>query len=353
MRAAAGICFLLNVSALDDFNDRKTELLRKLPVPAVVSRNRHNGTRAVAGKHVIRDPDRHLGAVYRVDGIRAREYAGFILGQIRTLQVAFTCSLILISLHRIALFGCRNFVHEVMLRCQDAVACPEQRIRTSGEHLQMTLIPFNVKTNLGARGFADPVALHILQAFAPVQFVQILQQAIRIFGNAQDPLAHRLAYDRMASAFALAVDDLFVRQHGAERFAPVHRNLGHIGQAAFIELDKDPLRPFVIFRIGGADLAVPVIREPEGFDLAAERIDILHGELPWMFARVHRILLCREAKGVPSHRMKHVVSAHPLVAGHDVRCRVPPGDLRAGLRPMGTETYPARKISVWTRCLPF
>ena len=49
--------------------------------------------------------------------------------------------------------------------------------------------------------------------------------------------SHRIA------AFAFAIDDFFIGEHGAQRRTPVHRNLGHIGETLLIQLKKDPLRP--------------------------------------------------------------------------------------------------------------
>lgn len=62
-------------------------------------------------------------------------------------------------------------------------------------------------------GFADPVALHILDALAPVQLLQVFQQALCISGNFQHPLTHRTTDNRVPSALAEAVNNFFVGQY--------------------------------------------------------------------------------------------------------------------------------------------
>ena len=73
------------------------------------------------------------------------------------------------------------------------------------------------------RAFAatDPVVLLHLRV-GPVELGEIVVEAIGVLGDPKHPLAERHALDRVAAALALAVDDLFVREHGAERRAPVH-----------------------------------------------------------------------------------------------------------------------------------
>ncbi|MNM83282.1 hypothetical protein D3C81_953390 [compost metagenome] len=126
----------------------------------------------------------------------------------------------------------------------------------------------------------------------------------------------------MTAALALAVNDLFVRQDRSQCRAPVHRNFGYIGQPFLIQLDKNPLRPFVIIRIGRADLAVPIVGETQRLDLAPEIVDILNRNVPRMLACIKRMLLRRQSEGIPAHRMEYVVTAHPFEAGDDIRGRV-------------------------------
>ena len=84
------------------------------------------------------------------------------------------------------------------------------------------------------------------------------------------------------------------------------------------QLQEDPLRPAEIVRIGGIDLAVPVVAEAEHLDLPAEVVDVLLRGDARMRAGLDGVLLGGQAEGVPAHRMQHVEAAHAPVAAQDV-----------------------------------
>ena len=52
-------------------NDRKLEMSCEGEVAAIVGRHCHDSAGAVTHEHIVGDPDRNLGAVERVDGVRA------------------------------------------------------------------------------------------------------------------------------------------------------------------------------------------------------------------------------------------------------------------------------------------
>ena len=126
----------------------------------------------------------------------------------------------------------------------------------------------------------------------------------------------------MVAALGASIDHLFVGEHRAERRAPVHRHFGDIRQPLFVELLEYPLRPSVVFGVGGVDLAVPIIGEAEHPDLLAESVDVLLRRDGRMRSRLHGILLRRQPKCIPSHRVQHVEALHSLVTAEDIRSRV-------------------------------
>ncbi len=109
-----------------------------------------------------------------------------------------------------------------MLGRQHHVGRAKQRVRPGGEHADAVAIRQSAvrigdrKVHLRAFAAADPVPLHFLERIAPVDGVEVLQQALGVGGDAEHPLAHRLADDREAADFALAVHDFLVGEHGAE-----------------------------------------------------------------------------------------------------------------------------------------
>ena len=67
------------------------------------------------------------------------------------------------------------------------------------------------------------------------------------------------------SALAFAVHDLFVGEHGVAVRAPVDRRRGAIGETLLVQLQKAPLRPFIILGHAGLDFIVPVEGAAHGF----------------------------------------------------------------------------------------
>ncbi len=77
--------FLFDIATFQNRNDRKPKLFRELIIPRIMSRNRHDRTRTIACKNVIRNIDRDLLAIDRIDRISAREYTRLVFVQICTL----------------------------------------------------------------------------------------------------------------------------------------------------------------------------------------------------------------------------------------------------------------------------
>ena len=90
-------------------------------------------------------------------------------------------------------------------------------------------------------------------------------------------LPHRPPHDWVPPPLRHAAHDLLVGQDGAERGAPVDRHVSAVREAAVQELKKDPLRPLVVARVGGGNLARPVVGEAEGLELGAEAVDVGRG----------------------------------------------------------------------------
>ncbi len=147
----------------------------------------------------------------------------------------------------------------------------------------------------------------------------MLHQLIGVFGDAEEPLLQVAPDDRRVAALADAFHHLLVGQHGLAAGAPVDRGLGAVGQAGLVELQEEPLRPFVVLGQAGDDLAAPVVDGAHGLQLAAHVLDVLHGPGEGMDAALDGGVLRRQAEGVEAHGMQHVVALHPLEAGVDIR----------------------------------
>src|SRR5205823_6041675 len=77
---------------------------------------------------------------------------------------------------------------------------------------------------------ADPISLHFLERMGPINRVEVVEQAPRVGGDAEHPLAHRLADDREIAYLAPAIDDFLVGEHRAEGFAPPDGRFGNVSK---------------------------------------------------------------------------------------------------------------------------
>jgi hypothetical protein len=102
----------------------------------------------------------------------------------------------------------------------------------------------------------------------------------------------------VAPALGEAVNDLLVGEDSPERGAPVDRHVGAVREAAVEELEEDPLRPLVVARVGGRDLALPVVREAERLELAAEAVDVGGGRDRGVRARLRGGSAAGERRGL-------------------------------------------------------
>src|SRR6516225_8947694 len=85
-----------------------------------------------------------------------------------------------------------------------------------------------------------------------------------------------------------------------------------------IELEKDPLSPFVIIGISRVDFSKPVIAESDFFQLCFKTLNVLRCCHRRMAASFDRILLRGQPKRVPSHRVQDIESFEALVPGKNV-----------------------------------
>ena len=246
-----------------------------------------------------------------------------------------------------------------------------------GERLAPVALPGEqpVLQVVGAAARADPVPLQALDVLRPVHLVQAGQQPLGERGDAQHPLAQRPAVHRVVADRAAALGGhLLVGQHGAQPGAPVDDLLRQVGQPVRVDgvgplgrgqirpgpavrggapargelgdqvadragpvsrgvvpavedAQEDPLRPAVVGRVAGHDLASAVVRQSQPAQLAAHDGGVLpHGD-GRVLAGVDRVLFGGQPEGVEAERVQHVMSGHAQVAaehvGADVAQRMP------------------------------
>ena len=310
--------------------------------------------------------------------MRAGEHARLVAGQVGAVEIALPRRRLAIRPDRLALRWRRQPVEQRVLWRDDHEGHAVERVGAGGvdaEHVVggtlreagfgTQLLPMladritpisrrDEEIDLGTGAAADPVALEFLDARGPVEALEFAVEPVGVGGDSQHPLPQRNPHHRMAAPLAHATDHFLIGQHGAERGAPVHRRLRLIGKPVGVavgrngrfalacdlggnrqfgdrpallqggvepgveELEKDPLRPADVFRVGRRQRAVPVVAEAEHLQLTAERVDVALGALSRRRAGADRMLLRRQAEGVEAHRVHHARAPHPFEPRHDV-----------------------------------
>ena len=138
-----------------------------------------------------------------------------------------------------------------MLRRKHEESSPVKRIRTGGKDRYLLIRTIYRKIHFCAIASADPVRLHLLDLFGPVQLVQIVQKSVCISSDFQHPLLQILLGHFRAAALTLAIYHFFVCKARFTGRTPVDRHFLLIGETFLKHLYKDPLRPFKEFRICG------------------------------------------------------------------------------------------------------
>ena len=138
-----------------------------------------------------------------------------------------------------------------MLGGEDQIGCAEESIGASSEHgdgvtdglarltvtvSDSTVFSVDAEVHIGTLGASNPVALHGLYLVRPVEGGKVINEAVRVGGNAHHPLAEVLAEHGEVTALGLTLrGDLFIRQHGTQSGAPVNSTVAAVYQALRVD----------------------------------------------------------------------------------------------------------------------
>ena len=255
----------------------------------------------------------------------------------------------------------------------------EKRVGPGRVNLEPAAGSGNVELDARAFRTADPVALHKPDLLGPVDGVEVVGQPVGVGGDAHHPLPQVPLENGEVSALGAPVGrDFLIGQNRSQTGAPVDRGLADVGQTARVEhlallafaelgplasvvklslprvvfvaelrnracrafaptvsaggvrvvpgvvyLQKNPLRPTHVVDVGGRKGPARIVGETDALELAAHVRDVLLSGDARMLAGLHGVLLRRQAEGVESHRVEHVLAEHALIPGDRVRCDVP------------------------------
>ena len=215
-----------------------------------------------------------------------------------------------------------------MVRRDGDEARPEQRIRPRGEHLDQVVAlrrraRHDLEADQQALRTADPVGLHQPDLLRPaLEAFERLEQVLRIVGDLEHPFRLLALLDQGAGAPAAPVDHLLVGEHRPVDRIPIDLSRLAVDQARLAHGEEQPLLLVIIVEVASGELARPVERQAHALELAAHDGDVVVGPFGGMHAALDCRVLGRQAEGVPTHRMQHVVAFGAHIAGHDVAHRV-------------------------------
>ena len=235
----------------------------EVPVALVLARHAHDGPGAVGHQHVVGQVERDRAAR---EGIHDGRPAGDTplvespLGG-QPLDLALRRHGTAEHLDGVTLRRRRQLVEARMLGRQDRVRDAEPGVGTGREHLDRgnvgagpALAIRDRKTEFGALRAPDPVSLHVLDALGPVDAGGVVEEALSVGGDAEEPLGQLAVLNEIAGTLARAVGEhLLVGQHRLAPRAPVDRRGVPVRQARLVEPQEDPLRPMDVLGVVAAD----------------------------------------------------------------------------------------------------
>ena len=325
---AAGLDGSAVVIVQNDRHDRQVVLAGKLKVALVAAGNGHDGAGAVVGHNVVGNPHGDFLAVDGVYHIAARKGAMFLEGALGTLDGRDMLGVLDdLGDGLLVLRALDELVQAGVLGSQDKEGDTKERVGSRGEDGDLTLVTLDGlailvaqgKVDLGALGATDPVGLHLLDALGPAgELLQIVEQLLRVLGDLEVPLLKVALLGLGAAAPALALGDLLVGQNGLAGGAPVDRVLLAVDQTLFPQLLKDPLTPAVVVGAAGLDHAIQIVGEAHALHCGERLVHVLIRPGGSLRVVLDGGVLGRQAKGVKSDGVQHVVAAHAGLTGHGI-----------------------------------
>ena len=206
-----------------------------------------------------------------------------------------------------------------MLRSEHHECRAVEGIRSCGVDSDLLVPALYREIHFRAVGFADPVGLHLFHLLRPVQLVQVIQETVRVFCDAQHPLAQVLLCHLRAAALAFTVYNFLICQSGLAGRAPVDREFLLICKARLEHFHEDPLGPFVEIRICRIDFHIPVVKRRYIVDLLLDVGYIFRRGLRRVNAHLDRIVLSRQAECVPAHGMNNVIALLQFITAPHIR----------------------------------
>ena len=204
-----------------------------------------------------------------------------------------------------------------MLRGKDDKCDAVNGVWAGGKNAKLLAI-IKPKGDLHPLAFPNPVPLHDLYSLRPFDVAEV-EEFLGIVSNSEEPLLQVFSGYRCPAALAKPLaHHLLIGEHCLAVGAPINWCLGSIGKAGLIELEEEPLCPFVVIGEAGYHLAPPVVDSAHALELRPHHLNVPHRPCIRVDAAADGSVLRRKAEGIEAHGVKHFVALHPHEAGVDV-----------------------------------
>ena len=205
-------------------------MLGKSIVTTIVSRNSHNSTCSVAGKHIITYINRNVFTCNRIHCIRTGEHTRHLF-----INHAFTFCLVLnfikVSINSSFLFVANNHFNILAFRGKHHECNTENSIGTSGENLQIKVFTCYREKHFCSLTISNPIALSFLYGITPFHSVKVTKKTTGISTNTQTPLIHQLLFHRITTTQRYSFAHFIVGKHCTKFRTPIHHCITKVSNA--------------------------------------------------------------------------------------------------------------------------
>ncbi len=140
--------------------------------------------------------------------------------------------------------GFGYLLNELVFRGKDHVCGAKQGVGPCGENRDGLVYPVDSEINFRACRSPDPVPLHVLDAFGPVEAVDTLKQPFGIMGDTEHPLLKVPFLHRVSALFMCSViQHLLIGANDPAVRAPPHLRVVVIGKPFRVDEFPDLYRP--------------------------------------------------------------------------------------------------------------
>ena len=208
---------------LDDHANGQALGPRELEISLVVRGHAHHRARPVLHQHVGGHVAGHALVVHGVHCVDPQDDAVPALGLFAARERrGLEAIQHLASLGGDAT-GFGELHHQRMLQREHEEAHAPERVGPGGEHVDRVAGLIDPERHARALRPPDPVALHVQDAIGPLELLHVVQEALGVVGDPEEPLREVLAHDGCTASLARAVDHLLVGQDRLVVRAPVGR----------------------------------------------------------------------------------------------------------------------------------